>query len=211
MENNRPNPENKKPGGFRFNPYWIYGALFLILMAMLFLPKNTGQSTNWKETREMILQGDVKKIVVVNDRFVEVYLTQEAVQQKRYKGVRKRQDYLGATEPNYSFEIEKGYLNNEIQDLKATLKEKNLDPQGLVLHYETHSDIFGELFQWIFFIGIFLIFYNLMFRRMGGGGGAGGGPSIFNIGRSKAQLFEKTPKSTKPSRMLRVSKKPNWK
>ncbi len=197
MENNRPNPENKKPGGFRFNPYWIYGALFLILMAMLFLPKNTGQSTNWKETREMILQGDVKKIVVVNDRFVEVYLTQEAVQQKRYKGVRKRQDYLGATEPNYSFEIEKGYLNNEIQDLKATLKEKNLDPQGFVLHYETHSDIFGELFQWIFFIGIFLIFYNLVFRRMGGGGGAGGGPSIFNIGRSKAQLFDKDTKVNK--------------
>ncbi len=197
MENNRPNPENKKPGGFRFNPYWIYGALFLILMAMLFLPKNTGQSTNWKETREMILQGDVKKIVVVNDRFVEVYLTLEAVQQKRYKGVRKRQDYLGATEPNYSFEIEKGYLNNEIQDLKATLKEKNLDPQGFVLHYETHSDIFGELFQWIFFIGIFLIFYNLVFRRMGGGGGAGGGPSIFNIGRSKAQLFDKDTKVNK--------------
>ena len=128
MENNRPNPENKNPGGFRFNPYWI-------LMAMLFLPKNSGQSTNWKETREMILQGDVKKIVVVNDRFVEVYLTQEAVQQKRYKGVRKRQDYLGATEPNFSFEIEKGYLNNEIQDLKSTLKEKNLDPNGLLIHY----------------------------------------------------------------------------
>ena len=197
MENNQPNPENKKPGGFRFNPYWIYGALFLILMAMLFLPKNTGQSTNWKETREMILQGDVKKIVVVNDRFIEVYLTQEAVQQKRYKGVRKRQDYLGATEPNYSFEIEKGYLNNEIQDLKNTLKEKNLDPNGLVLQYETQSDLFGELFQWIFFIGIFLIFYNLMFRRMGGGGGAGGGASIFNIGRSKAQLFDKDTKVNK--------------
>lgn len=197
MENNRPNPENKKPGGFRFNPYWIYGALFLILMAMLFLPKNTGQSTNWKETREMIIQGDVKKMVVVNDRLVEIYLTQEAVQQKRYKGVRKRQDYLGGTEPNFSFEIEKGYLNNEIQDLKQTLKEKNLDPQSLVIHYESQSDLFGELFQWIFFIGIFLIFYNLMFRKMGGGGGAGGGASIFNIGRSKAQLFDKDTKVNK--------------
>ena len=197
MENNRPNPENKKPGGFRFNPYWIYGALFLILMAMLFLPKNTGQSTNWKETREMIIQGDVKKMVVVNDRLVEIYLTQEAVQQKRYKGVRKRQDYLGGTEPNFSFEIEKGYLNNEIQDLKQTLKEKNLDPQSLVIRYESQSDLFGELFQWIFFIGIFLIFYNLMFRKMGGGGGAGGGASIFNIGRSKAQLFDKDTKVNK--------------
>jgi cell division protease FtsH len=164
---------------------------------MLFLPKNTGQSTNWKETREMIIQGDVKKMVVVNDRLVEIYLTQEAVQQKRYKGVRKRQDYLGGTEPNFSFEIEKGYLNNEIQDLKQTLKEKNLDPQSLVIHYESQSDLFGELFQWIFFIGIFLIFYNLMFRKMGGGGGAGGGASIFNIGRSKAQLFDKDTKVNK--------------
>jgi cell division protease FtsH len=139
----------------------------------------------------------VKKMVVVNDRLVEIYLTQEAVQQKRYKGVRKRQDYLGGTEPNFSFEIEKGYLNNEIQDLKQTLKEKNLDPQSLVIHYESQSDLFGELFQWIFFIGIFLIFYNLMFRKMGGGGGAGGGASIFNIGRSKAQLFDKDTKVNK--------------
>jgi cell division protease FtsH len=145
----------------------------------------------------MIIQGDVKKMVVVNDRLVEIYLTQEAVQQKRYKGVRKRQDYLGGTEPNFSFEIEKGYLNNEIQDLKQTLKEKNLDPQSLVIHYESQSDLFGELFQWIFFIGIFLIFYNLMFRKMGGGGGAGGGASIFNIGRSKAQLFDKDTKVNK--------------
>lgn len=197
MENNRPSPENKKPGGFRFNPYWIYGALFLVLMAMLFLPKNTGQSTNWKEAREMIIQGDVKKMVVVNDRMVEIFLTQEAVQQKRYKGVKKRQDYLGGTEPNYSFEIEKGYLNNEIQDLKQTLKDKNLDANSLVIQYETQADLFGELFQWIFFIGIFLIFYNLMFRKMGGGGGAGGGPNIFNIGRSKAQLFDKDIKVNK--------------
>ncbi|MEY3593548.1 MAG: hypothetical protein RL041_520, partial [Bacteroidota bacterium] len=46
-------------------------------------------------------------------------------------------------------------------------------------------------------IGIFLIFYNMMFRKMGGGGGGGGGASIFNIGRSKAQLFDKDTKVNK--------------
>ena len=195
MENNRPIPDNKKPGGFRFNPYWIYGALFLILMAMLFLPKNTGKTTNWKEVRDMIVQGDVKKIVIVNDRIVEVFLTPDAIQQKKY-GVRKSKDYLGGVEPNYSFEIEKGYFNNEILDLKKTLSEKNTDPNDLVIQYESQSDLFGELFQWIFFIGIFLIFYNIMFRKMGGGGGGGAG-SIFNIGRSKAQLFDKDTKVNK--------------
>jgi len=195
MENNRPTPDNKKPGGFRFNPYWIYGALFLILMAMLFLPKNAGKTTNWKEVRDMIIQGDVKKIVIVNDRIVEVFLTPDAIQQKKY-GVRKSKDYLGGVEPNYSFEIEKGYFNNEITDLKKTLAEKNIDPNEMVIQYESQSDLFGELFQWIFFIGIFLIFYNMMFRKMGGGGG-GGGASIFNIGRSKAQLFDKDTKVNK--------------
>ncbi len=197
MENNRPTPDNKKPGGFRFNPYWIYGALFLILMAMLFLPKNAGKTTNWKEVRDMIIQGDVKKIVIVNDRIVEVFLTPDAIQQKKY-GVRKSKDYLGGVEPNYSFEIEKGYFNNEITDLKKTLAEKNIDPNEMVIQYESQSDLFGELFQWIFFIGIFLIFYNMMFRKMGGGGGGGGGgASIFNIGRSKAQLFDKDTKVNK--------------
>lgn len=195
MENNRPTPDNKKPGGFRFNPYWIYGALFLILMAMLFLPKNAGKTTNWKEVRDMIVQGDVKKIVIVNDRIVEVFLTPDAIQQKKY-GVRKSKDYLGGVEPNYSFEIEKGYFNNEILDLKKTLSEKNTDPNDLVIQYESQSDLFGELFQWIFFIGIFLIFYNMMFRKMGSGGGGGAG-SIFNIGRSKAQLFDKDTKVNK--------------
>jgi AFG3 family protein len=196
MENNRPTPDNKKPGGFRFNPYWIYGALFLILMAMLFLPKNAGKTTNWKEVRDMIIQGDVKKIVIVNDRIVEVFLTPDAIQQKKY-GVRKSKDYLGGVEPNYSFEIEKGYFNNEITDLKKTLAEKNIDPNEMVIQYESQSDLFGELFQWIFFIGIFLIIYNMMFRKMGGGGGGGGGASIFNIGRSKAQLFDKDTKVNK--------------
>lgn len=197
MENNRPTPENKKQGGFRFNPYWIYGVLFLILMAMLFLPKNAGQSTNWKEAKEMILEGDVKKIVLVNDRILKIFLTTEAVQQKRYKGAKSREDYLGTTEPNYSFEIEKGYFNNEILDLKKTMAEKSLDPNDLVIQYETQSDVFGEIFQWVFFIAIFLIFYNLIFRRMGSGAGGGGGANIFNIGRSKAQLFDKDTKVNK--------------
>ena len=163
MENKQVKPESKKPGGFRFNPYWIYGILFLILMAMLFLPKKSGQSTNWKEVREMIIQGDVKKLVLVNDRNLEIYLNPAAIQQKRYKAVSKRDNYMGAAEPDFSFEIEKDYLNNEIQDLKKTLTERKLDPNGFILQYETQGDLFGNLFQWVFFIGIFLILYIIIY------------------------------------------------
>lgn len=57
-------------------------------MAMLFLPKNAGKTTNWKEVRDMIVQGDVKKIVIVNDRIVEVFLTPDAIQQKNMEYAR---------------------------------------------------------------------------------------------------------------------------
>jgi len=63
-----------------------------------------------------------------------------------------------------------------------------------VIAYESHSDIFGELFQWVFFIAIFLLISNMFFRRMGGGAGGAGGGNIFSIGRARAQLFDKDTK-----------------
>jgi len=196
MENHDPKQDKKKQNtnGFKFNPNWLYGILFVILMAMLFLPQNSGQSTKWRDVKAMILQGDVKKLVIQNERLVNVYLTKEAIQQKRYKNAKPRQDLMGSAEPNYSFEIEKGFFNNEIQELKKTMQAKEMNPDELVIEWETHSDLFGELFNWVFMLAIFLIFWNLIMRRMSGGGGAGGGASIFNIGRARAQIFDKDTK-----------------
>jgi len=193
MTEERKSPDNK-PNGFKFNYYWIYGILFIVFLALSFLPKGSGQSTNWNEVRDMAVKGDIKKIVIVNDRIVQVFLTTEAAQQKNYSKAQKRDNMFGETEPNFSFEIEKGYFNNEIQSLKADLAMKGKNPNDLVIQYESQSDIFGQLFQWVFFIAIILIFWNLMFKRMGGGGGSGGGPNIFSIGRSRAQLFDKDTK-----------------
>jgi cell division protease FtsH len=188
--NEQPKPNKPKQNGFKFNHYWIYGILFIVFLALNFIPRSQGQSTTWNDVREMVLKGDVKELKLVNDRFVEVYLTREAQEQKNYKKSRSREDMFGQTEPNFGFEIEKGYFNNEVQDLKKQLE----NPNSLIIKYESHSDVFGELFQWIFFIAIFLIFWNIAFKRMGGGGGAGGGSNIFSIGRARAQIFDKDTK-----------------
>ncbi len=193
MTEERKSPDNK-PNGFKFNYYWIYGILFIVFLALSFLPKGSGQATSWNEVRDMALKGDIKKIVIVNDRMVEVFLTTEASQQKNYSKAQKRDNMFGETEPNFSFEIEKGYLNNDIQSLKADISKLGKNPNDLIIQYVSQSDIFGQLFQWVFFIAIILIFWNLMFKRMGGGGGSGGGPNIFSIGRSRAQLFDKDTK-----------------
>jgi cell division protease FtsH len=188
INNNKP-----KPGGFRFNPYWIYGIIFLVMLVLTFFPRSSGRSTNWTEVRQMIVQGDVEKITIVNEQLVEVYLTKAAIQKDEYKSSVKKEDMLGSSQPNYFFEIEKGYFNNEIKDLKEELKEKKLEGQMPPIGYESHSDFVGQLFQWLFFIGIFLIFWSILFRRVGGGGG-GGGSNIFSIGRARAQLFDKDTK-----------------
>ena len=196
MNSTPKNPNEKKPGGFKpgngfkFNHYWIYGILFIVFLALNFLPRSSGQSTHWNEVREMVVKGDVKELKLINDRYLEVYLTMDAAGRKEYTKNKRKQDMFGQTEPNFSFEIEKGYFNTEIQDLKKEIA----DPNKLIIKYESHSDIFGQLFQWIFFIAIFLIFWNLMFKRMGGGGGGSGGPNIFSIGRARAQVFDKDTK-----------------
>src|SRR6056300_601515 len=187
-----PKSKNKKSGkGFKFNPYWIYGILFIVFLALNFLPRSAGKSTHWNEVRNMIVQGDVKELKLINDRFLEVYISNEASEKEEYAKTRRKQDMFGQIEPNYSFEIEKNYFNEEVKELKKQLE----DPNSLVIKYESHSDIFGQLFQWVFFIAIFLIFWNFAFRRMGGGGGgSGGGPNIFSIGRARAQVFDKDTK-----------------
>lgn len=64
-----PKSKNKKSGkGFKFNPYWIYGILFIVFLALNFLPRSAGKSTHWNEVRNMIVQGDVKELKLINDR-----------------------------------------------------------------------------------------------------------------------------------------------
>ncbi len=190
MDENK-NPK-QKPGGFRFNPYWIYGIIFIVMLVLTFFPRSTGFSSNWSDVKQMIIQGDVDKLVVVNEQVVEVYLKKDAAQKEEHKSKTKKEDLLGGDQANYSFEIEKGYFNNEIKDLKDELKDKKLENNIPPIKYESHSDIVGQLFQWLFFIGIFLIFWSVLFRRVGGGGG--GGSNIFSIGRARAQLFDKDTK-----------------
>ncbi|MBL7810732.1 MAG: ATP-dependent zinc metalloprotease FtsH [Bacteroidetes bacterium] len=194
MDENQNSGENRKPGtGFRFNPYWIYGILLLVLLILSFYPRSSSQSTNWSEVRAMVLKGDVEKLVMTNDRYVDVYLTRQARDQEPYKKKSaRREDMFGSDQPDFSFEIEKGYFNDEIKDLKQELVKAKLDPNKIPISYESHNDYMGQILQWALLLGGLFIFLNLMFRRAGGSGG--GGPNIFNIGRARAQLFDKDTK-----------------
>jgi len=89
MTEERKTPENK-PNGFKFNYYWIYGILFIVFLALSFLPKGSGQATSWNEVRDMAIKGDIKKVVIVNDRIVEVFLNRSFTTKKLFKSPKTR-------------------------------------------------------------------------------------------------------------------------
>ena len=191
---------DKKPSKPRFNMWWIWGILLLGFVIISFFPANPGKKTNWNEVEKMIVSNDVEKIEILNDRVVKVYLKKEALDNEKYKDVkRSNNSMLGDKMPEYYFEINKEAFNKAYDNLlvqqKAISEEAYNNAKAVVIDYEYESDSSGTILYWLFMIGLFILIWSFMMRRMGGGGGGAGGPGqLFNIGRSKATLFDKNTK-----------------
>lgn len=205
-ENKTEKPENKanspssekqdKKGGLKmpktpkidFNFYWVYVVIALVFLGLQFMTwTESAEKTDWQivET-DMIKTHEVAKLVVVNKEFVEVYLKKDKLQLDKYKKVATR---LGGAEnpgPHYIFEIADYKVFDE--DLKAA--QEGFAPEDLVkLEITTRHNWGGELLSWVLPVILFIGLWMFIMRRMSGGGGPGG--QIFNIGKSKATLFDK--------------------
>ncbi len=197
-DNKSPNKPKITPpsGGFKFNHYWIYGILTIVMLALLLIPETAGNKTNWQKVRKMILQKDVAKLELVNDRTGNIYLSKEAKDKDEYKkAVKKGNNSLwNPTESvDFTFDFEKGFINNELADLKKDIAKD--DPTyEIPVEFITKSDVWGSIIQWVVMIAVFFLITGFLMRRMGGGGGGGGASSIFNIGKARAQLFDQDTK-----------------
>ena len=188
-KNSDPNNNNKtnKPGNGKpkFSMYWVFGAVALILIAMQFL--NTGggaQQINRQRFEEtMLASNDVEKVVVVNKEKVEVYLKEEALSGNKYEDAATSNFQDG---PEYYFNI--GDVETFERQLAEAQKNKPEDKR-VVAEYRTDHNYMGEMLTWLLPIGIIIALWVFMFRKMSGGGK--GGNQIFNVGKSKAQLFDK--------------------
>jgi AFG3 family protein len=175
----------------RFNPNWIYALVILAFIIINFFPKEQGKPSSWNDVKRMVLSEEVEKMVVWNESEVEVYLSREALDKEEHK---KLKSSAGGDVPQYYFETEIDYFNREIEALKTELKAKNINPDtALKLEFKTRADYTGQILNWLFFILIFVGFWMLVMRRMGGSS-SGSGPNIFNIGRARAQLYDKDTK-----------------
>jgi len=175
---------------FKFNAYWIYGAIFIIIIAFQFLGSGDLSSKNISKNEfyEILEEDDIKKIVVVNNNVAQIFIKENSLEKERYKKMVTSTFYSrGAALFEYNF----GDLQNFENDIEKVRAERNLDfDKENVERTSMFETILGFL-PFIILIAIWLFF---MRRMSGGAGGAGGGGQIFSIGKSKAKLFDKDTK-----------------
>jgi cell division protease FtsH len=187
---NRPGNKPGPPGKPKFNSYWIIGIILLAMIGIQFL----GSGNNLKEIDnnrffQILEQGDVEKIVIVNKEKVEVYIKPERLSDARYEDVSssKPSSMLGQPVPQYYFTI----ISQDVfmEDLNRVMNDLPEDNRPTYTTL-TRRNYMGEIMLWVIPFLLIMGIWIYMLRRMGGGGGAGGG-NIFSVGKSKAQIFDK--------------------
>ncbi|MGM0479416.1 MAG: ATP-dependent zinc metalloprotease FtsH [Bacteroidota bacterium] len=169
----------------KFNIFWIYVVIMLIFVGVTYF-SNTGQpeEIDWSQFKTELLQdGEVNKIIVVNEEDVEVYLTPEALQSQEHSAVSDNKEG-----PQYTFTI------GSVEYFQQRLEEaqRNLDESAKVSpRFEKREDWFSNILSWVLPIIIIIAIWMFIMRRMSSRmGGGGGGNPFANTGKSKAKLFE---------------------
>ena len=166
---------------------WIYGVIIIFIVGYwMFGPGNgVPVKSDWNTVAQMIEQGDVEKIQVVNRDLAEIYLKKDAADRYRKDAVDPRFRNMPETGAQLTFNI--GSVDTFRQDLdKVTAESGN----KVVLVYENRENswtsILLQMLPWIIIIGGWFFLMSRMSR--GAGGGAGG---IMNVGKARAQVFDK--------------------
>ncbi len=186
-------PNMKTPKKARPSYLWIYAAITLVILGIgFFSNSNYVKETSWQEFyKDMLMQNDVEKIVIVNKEFAEVYIKKESLAKEKYKDFKK--DNFGKPNkgPHFKFNISLATFEKKLSIAEKELKAKSPDPQKyqeISVTYEPRKNWGGEILGWLIPIIILVLIWMFMLGRMGGGAGGG---HIFNIGKSKAQVFDK--------------------
>jgi len=183
-------PDNKP----KFNTYWIIGIVLLALIGMQFLSNtNTMVETDSNKFFEMLKSGDIEKLVIVNKEKVEIYIKPERLSDAKYSEVNENRSnsMMGQSLPQYYLTIV--FPDVFGQELNQVLNE--LPPEKSPEYTTvTRKNVIGDMLLWILPFLLILGIWVFMLRRMSGGGGAGGAggaSNIFNVGKSRAQIFDK--------------------
>ncbi len=193
--------DNKKPTGNipssnkkgpKFNLYWIYGLFAVALITLNFWNKdltNNSKEESFQTINQQFISKHLVDSMVVYPKSVEVYLDLDSLKLPAYKSLVEK---LGKSMrgPQYTFSI--GNVEQFRDDMAEAQKDFAMNEKIQITYAEdAKSGWLGFLLQFILPIVIMIGLWVLIMRKMGGGASGGGPGGIFNIGKSKAQLYDK--------------------
>jgi len=189
MEMNNNNDENK-PKKFNFNSYWIYGLIALILISfnLINLSNPSKDPVTFGRFAEIVKNGDLEKLEVINNKYGYIYVKENKLKESQYSDA--MESTLGSR-PQYIMNIGSAeYFNSQINALNADLPDgvAKVDP-----FFEDKTNWLTPILSWVLPIFLIVAIWLFIMRRVSGSGG-GPGAQIFNIGKSKATLFDKNTK-----------------
>ncbi|WP_442592258.1 ATP-dependent zinc metalloprotease FtsH [Pedobacter sp. AW31-3R] len=188
-----PNIPKKPQKGSNFNIFWVYAAIILglILVSVLF-NSDTSKTVTYREFEtKMLIPGDVQKIVAYKYEDLvraDVFIKADRLKDDKYKKYQTKSSFGATGGPTVSFTA--GSMDALDKQLKESQKAVPEDAQ-VMAEKETRQSTFNSWFFTVIIpVLLFIGFWIFIMRKMGGGAGGGGG-QIFNIGKSKATLFDK--------------------
>ncbi|MBP6146841.1 MAG: ATP-dependent zinc metalloprotease FtsH [Flavobacterium sp.] len=178
---------NPNPNKFKVSPWLIYTAILFIFLFISFITGGSslnepGQLTSSK-FNNYLEKGQIEKVIVYNKTEAEVFLNVAALKDPAHKKVSKDVFDRPNKGPHYTFDIGNDQIfQNKLEKAVAEGKLKDFN----FLAKSNWSDILISLLPIIIIIAVWIF----IMRKMSGGGAGGGGGQIFNIGKSKAKLFD---------------------
>jgi len=183
------NPQGGSNGNKRNNFYWIYAGLLVLFIGIQIIGSfgNSTKTSSFSEFEAMVKAGEISKVKIINQNNIEIYVKEEALRSNsKYTDVKDKSIGDGINPgPHYHFEY-------PFEVFESNLKEIYEETDNRIrIDYEERHDYWGEVLAWIFPLLLIVGLWVFIMRRMNSGGGGGPGGQIFNIGKSKATLFDK--------------------
>ena len=183
----QPNQSNQKPDGKRrFNLMWVYAILAIVLIAVNFIGRDSvapQEEIDQGKLIELLKNEEVGKIELVNREDAEIFLNKKGLA-IHFPEVIANPDGLTST-PNYTYRI--GSLDR-FEEMVESTQQNIANP--VYISNVRRSNWMGSILEWIIPLALLAVFYIILIRGMGRNMGGGAG-SIFNIGKSRAQLYDK--------------------
>lgn len=190
-------PKNKRPKGIldenpKFNYFWVYAIIFAFIVISInlsFFSENI-QKSNMNDLRTMMTDGDVDKIIIVNEKLAEVFIKDSSLKKEKYKKVASNRFGSPNKGPHFHLTVPS---NDAFDKFITEFYKEKPGIASVNVEYELRQDWWRDVVPWLLPLLIIAGLWIFMLRKSGGGIGGPGG-NIFNIGKSKAILFDRDEK-----------------